>query len=165
MSNKPKAKTGYGAGLWYGTASPRSFTKIAQILTSKKSGEKQSSEKVTNQDSPQDTAGRVREEIIPTIVTGGTVDLTVNLVETDTTHQALFAESGGLWDGLVHDFELRWYDPIIDPAQSGTPGITVAFSGYLLDSPDLDFPIDKAKTASIKITITGNVVYTLGLTT
>lgn len=165
--SKPKAKAGYGAGLWYGNGgSPETFTKIAQIMTTKKSGEKQANEKVTNQDSPMDAAGRVREELIGTIVTGGTVDITANFLETDATHQALFASSdGGLNDGQPHDYELRWYDMTIDPAQSGTPGLRVAFTGYLFDIPDIDLPIDKAKTISCKFTITGNVTYTLGVTT
>ena len=165
--SKPKAKAGYGAGLWYGDgASPEVFTKLAQILTLKKSGEKQASEKVTNQDSPMDAAGRVCEELIGTILTGGTVDVTMNLVPTDTTQQKLYAHTGGgLNDGQPHDFELRWYDPTIDPAQSGTPGVRVQFTGYLFDIPDMDFPIDKAQTISCKFTITGDKFYTLTTTT
>lgn len=161
-ASRPKAKTGYGAGLWYGSP----MTKIAQVLTLKKSGEKQASEKVTNQDSPMDAAGRVCEELIGTIKTGGTIDMTINLVETDATHQNLFDEStGGLWDGQPHDLELRWYDPTIDPSQSGTPGVLIQFTALMLDAPDIDFPLDKAKTATLKFTIIGDVTYTLGLTT
>ena len=165
--SKPKAKAGYGAGLWYGNAaSPEIFTKLAQILTLKKAGEKQASEKVTNQDSVMDSAGRVREELIGTIVTGGTVDVTMNLVESDTTHMALFAHTGGgLNDGQPHDFELRWYDMTIDSAQSGTPGLRVQFSGILFDIPDIDLPLDKVKTISCKFTITGDIIYTLTTTT
>jgi len=41
----------------------------------------------------------------------------------------------------------------------------VAFTGYVFDAPDIDFPIDKAKTATLKVTITGDVTTTLGVTT
>jgi hypothetical protein len=150
----PKAKSGYGAGLWYGSP----MTKLAQILTCKKSGEKQASEKVTNQDSPMDTAGRVREELIGTIVTGGTVDVTMNMLETDATHQDLFSNSG-LNDGQAHSFELRWYDMTVDPTQSSTPAFSVEFEAIMFDIPDIDFPLDKAKVLTTKFTVVGDVVY------
>lgn len=148
-----QAKTGYGAKLYYGSP----MLPFAEILTLKKSGEKQANEKVTNQDSPVDTAGRVREELLGTIVSGGTVDMTLNAIWTNTTHRDLFDHTGtGLNDGKPHAFEIR--GPV-DPLAPDTPLVTIAFDAILFDIPDIDLPLDKQMMLTVKLTITGDVAY------
>lgn len=143
-----KAKTGYGASLQVGNAaSPEVYTKLAQVLSLKRSGKKQNQEKVTNQDSSADSAGLVYEEIIGTIVTGGTIDVTINFVSTDTTHRNMLA----LFDGKSHNFKLCGPN---DPSSSPVvPYFTFAFSACLFDYPDIDLPLDKAMQLTIKLTI------------
>lgn len=146
----PKAKAGAGSGLYYGDgASPEVFHKLAQLLTLKKTGKKLNTEKVTNQDSPSDSNGLIYEEIIGTIAAGGTVDATLNAVWTDASQQALLA----LFDNQAHDFQIR--APQDKNASPVAPLASIAFSAMMLDYPDMDFPLDKAMTLTVKLTIIG----------
>jgi hypothetical protein len=150
-----KAKSGAGSQLLQGNgASPEVFTKLAQLTQFKKSGEKQASEKTTNQDSSTDTHGRIYEELLGTIVTGGTIDCTVNYVPGDATHRSLLAAV----DGAGHNFKICGpNDPLSSPL---VPLFTIAFSGVLLDTPDLELAVDKAMSLTIKISVISAPVWT-----
>ena len=145
-----KAKTGAGSQLQVGDgASPEVFTKLGQIVSIKKSGEKIASEKVTNQDSDVDSNGLVTEELLPTIRSGGTVDVTLNFDPKDTSQQNLFT----IFDGQKHNFKIIGPNDLT--ASPVVPEFTWTFGAYLLDNPDLDLPIDKQRQLTLKLTIEG----------
>jgi len=151
MGQNIKAKAGAGSSLWIETvSSPQTFSKVGQVLPPLKwSGAKIKTADTTNQDSSTDANGIIWEEMIPTIASGGTVDLQVNAVWTDPAQRAFFPA----FDGQPHNFELRTPD---DPDSSPrVPFATFPFSGYLFDRPDIDLPLDKQMTLTIKITVVG----------
>ena len=145
-----KARSGAGSGLFVGDgASPENFLKLAQVLTLKRSGKKQAQEKVTNQDSPMDVNGIIWEEILGTIASGGTIDATINLVPQDKSQQNLF----NLFNGDAYDWQLQGPpDLSLSPV---VPKFTWSFSAVLFDFPDIDLPVDKAMTCTVKLTVVG----------
>lgn len=146
-----KAKSGAGCQLQMGNAaSPEVFTKLGQLLTLKKAGKKINLEKVTNQDSDVDANGLIYEEFMATIVSGGSVDYTLNFDPKDTTQRALLAA----FDGQQHNFKI--VGPNDSLASPVAPLFTWAFKAYVSDYPDADLPLDKAMTLSGKLTITGS---------
>ena len=151
MAQNIKAKAGAGASLWIGDGnSPEHFSKVGQVLSQLKwTGAKIKTADTTNQDSLTDSNALIWEEMIPTIVSGGTVDLQVNAVWSDPAQRAFFAA----FDGKPHNFSLRTPNdqntsPLVPEAQFG-------FSGYLFDRPDIDLPLDKQMTLSVKISVVG----------
>ena len=151
MPQNIKARAGAGSSLSIGNGgSPETFTPIGQILpTLKWSGAKIKTADTTNQDSLADGNSLIWEEMIPTIVSGGTVDLEVNYVPADVAQRALLAA----FDGKPHNFVLA---TPLDPASSPkVPFASFGFSGYLFDRPDIDLPLDKQMKLSIKIAVVG----------
>jgi len=147
-----KARSGAGSAIMVGNGgSPETFTtRLAQVMTIKLSGKKQNSEKVTNQDSAADpTTGIIYEELIGTIATGGTVDVTVNYVPTDASHKALMA----LFDGKAHNIQV--VAPLDKTVSPIVPLVTWTIPVLLLDFPDRDLPLDKAMTLSLKFSVIG----------
>ena len=98
-----RERSGAGASLLIGQGnSPETFLRLAQVVSLKHTGKKLATEKTTNQDSSQDNLGNIWEELIGTIATGGTIDVTLNFVPNDTSQRALMA----LWDGKAHNVQL-----------------------------------------------------------
>jgi hypothetical protein len=145
-----RARAGAGASLLIGDgASPETFLRLAQVLTLKHTGKKLATEKTTNQDSSQDNLGNIWEELIGTIATGGTIDVTLNFVPTDTSQRALM----NLWDGKAHNIQLNTpLDKTVSPA---VPLASWLFPACLFDFPDIDLPLEKAMTLTLKLTLVG----------
>jgi hypothetical protein len=151
MAVTVRAKTGAGCALYQGDGgSPENFNKLAQILTLKWSSMKQASEKVTNQDSQTDQYNNVYQELLGTIVDPGMIELTLNWVPGDATHQLLLSHA---CDGAVHDFQIR--GPVNIGSSPSTRMFTFRFSAQLFDRPDIDLPLDKAMTLTVKLQLIG----------
>jgi hypothetical protein len=153
--SKPRATTGAGCALNYGDgASPENFTKLAQITIIKRSGWKQATEKVTNQDSTINAANQIYQELIGTIVDPGTVEVTVNWVPNDVTHKAMLTR----FDGQPHNYTITGpLDPGVSPE---VPRFTIAFSATQFDFPDMNLELDKAMMLPIKLQIIGQPIIT-----
>ena len=151
MPQNIKARAGAGSSLKIGNGgSPETFTAIGQILpTLKWTGAKIKTADTTNQDSSTDSNNLIWEEMIPTIVSGGTVDLDVNYVPSDTAQRALMAA----FDGKPHNFQLA--TPSDSTSSPQVPYAMFAFSGYIFDRPDIDLPLDKQMKLTIKISVVG----------
>jgi len=152
MPQNIRARSGAGASLEVGNgASPEVFTRVAQVFGALKwSGTEITTADTTNQDSSADLNNLIWEEMIPTIVKGGTVDFSVNLVPEDASQRIFF----GYFDGKPHNFNLK---SKLDPKSSPqVPYMTLGFSGYLFKRPTLEFDIKKQMMMEVSIQVVGS---------
>jgi hypothetical protein len=112
-------------------------------------GMKQATEKVTNQDSDIDANGMIYQELIGTITDPGTVDVTINWVPADTSHQLLLS----LFDNQVHNWQIR--GPIVLGSSPLERKFTFRFAAQMFDRPDVDLPLEKQMTLTLKLQLIG----------
>ena len=130
-------------------ASPENFAKLAQLLTNKWSGAKQSTEKTTNQDSDMDENGIIYQELIGTIADPGTLDITANWVPDDTSQQTLL----GRFDNQVHNYQVR--GPVDLTTSPLTRKFTFRFAASMFESPSFELSVDKTMVLTSKLQLIG----------
>lgn len=86
-------------------------------------------------------------EFIPSLIDPGTIDVELNWVPSDTTHQNLWSD---LTARTKRDFWIQ------TPANSSGASANMQFSAYVTGFPK-EFPTDDVQTATITLRITGAI--------
>jgi Lambda phage tail tube protein, TTP len=119
------------------------YTTVAEVLKIGRSGSKADLADVTNMDSPSSF-----REFLPTLLDSGEISFECNLIPASSIQATVLSDFTG---------QVLSYWKIELPATAGH----WAFQAYVT-SDDLDFPIDKQVTKTVKLKITGPVTYTAG---
>jgi len=122
---------------------PTGYTTIAEARKITRTGAKSGFDNVTNMDSGNN------EEMLPTILTPGTVDFEINFIPGDATQQT-----------LLDDYN----NQVLSPWKVQLPNALGAwtFNAYV-ESEDFTLDFSKAATKSVKLQITGGVTWTPGV--
>jgi predicted secreted protein len=133
-----------GTMLQRGSGSPTTYTTIAEVLKIQRSGSKADLADVTNMDSPSSF-----REFLPTLLDSGEVSFECNFIPSSSSQAT-----------VLSDFTNQTLSPWKIELPGGTEG-NWTFNAYVT-SDDIDIPIDKQVTKSVKLKISGPVTYTAG---
>jgi hypothetical protein len=133
-----------GTQLQRGTnvVTPTGYTTLAEVRKITRTGAKQNFDNVSNMDSG------ANEEMLPTMLTPGQWDFEVNFIPGDATQQT-----------LLDDYN----NQVLSPWKVQLPNTlgNWTFLAYV-DSEDATLDFSKAATKSVKLQVTGPVVFTPG---
>lgn len=146
-----QAFAGRGSKLQYSTNPPSvAYTELAEVKTIAISGAKYDLADVTNMQSSN------FREWLPTLADNGELSLAGNYIPNDTTQSDLL--------GFFNNATLVTWKIVLPaaPQQNFATSLgTLTFKAYV-SSRDINIPVDKEASVSIKLKITGQVTWTPG---